>query len=79
MVEGGKTMKAVSITCIITGWLCVFMAALTALEVVPQGMDFVGTVPGIPTDDLPTVIFWVGLSGLLMLTAIAFGVIADKR
>jgi len=51
------------------------MAALTALEVSPA---FVGENSAFG-DVFMTTLFWGGLSGLLILAAIAFGVIADKE
>ena len=68
-------MKIASLTCTIIGLLGGLMAALTALEVSPA---FVGENSAFG-DVFMTTLFWGGLSGLLILAAIAFGVITDKE
>ena len=66
-------MKLASLSFSAAGILCIFMAALTALEVSPafmsETMDFGAT--------FTTTMFWGGLAALLFLAGISFGVIAS--
>lgn len=73
-------MKTFSLTCMVLGLLAGVMAILTAIEAVPQSIDFLGTLQSISTsDDLPTVLFWVGVAGLLMLAALITSLLANKN
>jgi hypothetical protein len=68
-------MKITALTSIILGLLAALMAGLTALDVVPGFVDF-GLGFG---ESIMTTVFWGGLSVLILLAAIAFGVIAEKE
>ena len=68
-------MKIASLTCTVLGLLGGVVAALTALDVIPGFLDASSGFSSI----FLTTLFWVFLSGLLMLAAIAFGVVADKE
>jgi hypothetical protein len=69
------SLKKLSVSCLILGWLTALMALLDGLEILPDiiHLELWGT------DDIASIIFWVGLSMLLVLTAVALGVIADKK
>ncbi len=75
-------MKIATLTCIVIGLLGAVMASLTALGVVPGFVDF-GLLEDIagsePIKDIMTTAFWGGASALILLAAIAFGVIAEKE
>ena len=70
-------MKIVALTCTTIGLLGALMAALTVLEVSPGfilGKEFGGVL-----EVLLTTAFWGGLSGLLLLAAIALSIIAPRE
>lgn len=67
-------MKIAALTCIGISLLGALMAGLTALEVSPA---FVSDSSGFSAAFITTA-FWGGASSLLLLAAIAFGVIAEK-
>ena len=66
-------MKLASLSFSVVGILCIFMAALTALEVSPA---FIGDTATLGTT-LITTLFWGGLAMLLFMAGISFGVIAS--
>ena len=68
-------MKIATLTCIGIGLLGALMAGLTALGAVPGFVDF-GLEFG---EDVITTVFWGGLAALVLLAAIAFGVITPKE
>jgi hypothetical protein len=68
-------MKIAALTSIVVGLLAALMAGLTALDVVPGFVDF-GLGFG---DTIMTTAFWGGLSALILVAAIAFGVITGKE
>jgi len=68
-------MKLVALSFAIIGVLGALMAGLTALGAVPGFVDF-GL--GIGASVITTA-FWGGLSALMLLAAIAFGVITVKE
>ena len=76
-------MKIATLTCIGIGLVGALMAGLTALGVVPGFVDFglgLGDIVGSePIKDVMTTVFWGGLSVLVLLAAIAFGVITPKE
>ncbi len=76
-------MKIATLTCIGIGLIGALMATLTASGVVPGFVDFgMGLEDIVGVDTLKSVIttaFWGGLSVLLLLAAIGFGVIAPKE
>jgi len=75
-------MKIASFTCIVIGLLGALMAGLTALGVVPGFVDFgigLGDIGMDSIKDVLTTAFWGGLSALLLLAAIALGVITEKE
>ncbi len=75
-------MKIASFTCIVIGLLGALMAGLTALGVVPGFVDFgigLGEIGMDSIKDVLTTAFWGGLSALLLLAAIALGVITEKE
>jgi hypothetical protein len=75
-------MKIASLTCTVVGLLGALMASLTALEVSPGFVDFGIGLGEIGMDAVAatlTTAFWGGLSVLMLLAAIALGVIAEKE
>ena len=76
-------MKIASLTCIVIGLLGALMAGLTALGASPGFVDFgigLGEIVGLePAESIITTAFWGGLATLLLLAAIAFGVIAKEE
>jgi len=68
-------MKIATLTCIGIGLLGALLAGLTALGAVPGFVDF-GLEFG---EDVITTVFWGGLAVLVLLAAIAFGVITPKE
>ena len=68
-------MKIAALTCIGIGLVAALMACLTALEVSPA---FVSDSSGFSAAFITTA-FWGGASALILLAAIAFGVIAEKE
>jgi len=75
-------MKITSFTCTVIGLLGALMAGLTALEVSPGFVDFGIGFGDIGMDSIKfalTTAFWGGLSVLMLLAAIAFGVITEKE
>ena len=76
-------MKIATLSCVGIGLLGALMAGLTALGVVPGFVDFglgLGEIVGMePAEDIMTTAFWGGLSVLVLLAAIGFGVIAPKE
>ena len=68
-------MKIAALTCIGISLVAALMAGLTALEVSPA---FVSDSSGYSAAFITTA-FWGGASALLLLVAIAFGVIAEKE
>jgi hypothetical protein len=75
-------MKIASLTCTVVGLCTALMAGLTALEVSPGFIDFGIGLGEIGMDSIKAVIttaFWGGLSVILLLAAIGFGVIAEKE
>ncbi len=71
-------MKIASLTCTIIGLLGALMAGLTALGASPafvsSGIDLLDI-----GDGFLTTAFWGGLSVLILLAAIAFGVMAERE
>jgi hypothetical protein len=75
-------MKIASITCTVIGLLGALMAVLTALEVSPGFVDFGIGFGELGIDAITAILttaFWGGLSVLMLLAAIALGVIAEKE
>ncbi len=75
-------MKIASLTCTVIGLLGALMAGLTALGVSPGFVDFgigLGEIGVDSVTDAFTTAFWGGLAVLMLLAAIAFGVIAEKE
>jgi hypothetical protein len=75
-------MKIASITCTVIGLLGALMAVLTALEVSPGFVDFGIGFGELGIDAVTatlTTAFWGGLSVLMLLAAIALGIIAEKE
>jgi hypothetical protein len=75
-------MKIASLTCTIVGLCGALMAGLTALEVSPGFIDFGIGLGEIGMDSISaamTTAFWGGLSVIILLAAIGFGVIAEKE
>ena len=76
-------MKIASLACIIVGLAGALLAGLTALDVIPGFVDFglgLGEVVGMePAKAIITTAFWGGLAALMLLAAIAFGVIAKEE
>lgn len=67
-------MKAASLTFVVFGLLAGLMATLTAIDISPAFLNASSGFSG----TLLTTVFWVCLSGLLMLAAIALGIITNK-
>jgi hypothetical protein len=65
-------MKETALSLAITGVLSIMMAAFTALEIAPT---FIGEEMAVGAV-AATAVFWGGLAALMLLAAIAFGVIS---
>lgn len=75
-------MKIASLTCIVIGLAGALMACLTALDVSPGFVDFGMGLGDFDLDSIKSIFttaFWGGLSVLMLLSAIAFGAIAEKE
>ena len=68
-------MRLAALLCIAIGLLGALMAALTAVEAAPA---FVAKMADFGVTATTTG-FWAGLAVILLLTAIAFGVSAEKE
>lgn len=75
-------MKIASLTFTAIGLIGALMAGLTALEVSPGFIDFgigLGEIGMDSVTDIITTAFWGGLAVLMLLAAIALGVITEKE
>jgi Mg2+/citrate symporter len=67
-------MRTTSLTLSIAGLACTILSILTAVAVLPPFLEVADF-----GDVLTTTIFWVGLSIILLLAGIAFGVISREE
>lgn len=75
-------MKITSLIFTVIGLLGALMACLTALEVSPGFVDFGIGFEEVGMDSVKTMLttlFWGGLAVLMLLSAIALGVIAERE
>jgi len=68
-------MKVLTLTLSMLGLLCVVISILTAVLVIPPFLEGVMSLSSAAT----TTLFWAGISGLLFLAGISFGVYSIKE